>query len=193
MTAAATPRVKTAWLWAALVVATSHFTAPGASWLAGPTGVAAGTVGLALVVVGVFWRLWATLHIGGQKDKSLVAGGPYAMSRHPLYFGSTCILCGLALRSGRPALLVLALAYVVIVLAPSMRREDKALAAAFPADHAGWSKGLSPLLPTRRPGPAPSGPISLFALRREGLAALVALAVLLTVDIWTGRAGLWAP
>jgi len=34
------------------------------------------------------WRIWATLYIGGRKDKELQTDGPYSVCRNPLYFGS---------------------------------------------------------------------------------------------------------
>ena len=191
MTSIATPRVKSAWAWAALAVVIAYFTVPVASWLLGVSGAVAGFLGQALVMLGVFWRLWATVHIGGQKGSSLVTGGPYAMSRHPLYFGAACIMCGLALRAGLPALLALAVVYILVALVPAMRREDAAMAAAFPGEHSRWSRGLSLLLPMRLPGAGPTAPLSLFSLRRETLAAMAVLALYVALDMWTGRAALW--
>src|SRR5262245_36841884 len=33
-------------------------------------------------------RFWATLYIGGRKERELVTDGPYSLCRHPLYLGS---------------------------------------------------------------------------------------------------------
>jgi protein-S-isoprenylcysteine O-methyltransferase Ste14 len=33
-------------------------------------------------------RLWATMYIGGRKDKHLQTAGPYSITRNPLYLGS---------------------------------------------------------------------------------------------------------
>lgn len=38
----------------------------------------------------VTFRIWATLYIGGRKDKELQIQGPYSITRNPLYFGSFC-------------------------------------------------------------------------------------------------------
>lgn len=41
---------------------------------------------LFLVYAGM--RIWATLYIGGSKDRRLQTMGPYSITRNPLYFGS---------------------------------------------------------------------------------------------------------
>lgn len=35
-------------------------------------------------------RIWATLFVGGRKDRDLQTEGPYSLCRNPLYFGSLC-------------------------------------------------------------------------------------------------------
>ena len=41
-------------------------------------------------------RIWATLFVGGRKDRALQTEGPYSLSRNPLYFGSLCFALSLA-------------------------------------------------------------------------------------------------
>lgn len=38
----------------------------------------------------ITFRLWATLYVGGRKDRVLQTEGPYSITRNPLYFGSFC-------------------------------------------------------------------------------------------------------
>ncbi|HQU32663.1 MAG: isoprenylcysteine carboxylmethyltransferase family protein [Planctomycetia bacterium] len=38
----------------------------------------------------VTFRIWATLYVGGRKDKELQTQGPYSITRNPLYFGTFC-------------------------------------------------------------------------------------------------------
>lgn len=38
----------------------------------------------------VTMRVWATLYIGGAKDKRLQTKGPYSITRNPLYVGGLC-------------------------------------------------------------------------------------------------------
>lgn len=63
--------------------------------------------GLLLVILGVFGRLWSTVHIGGRKTKSLVRDGPFALTRNPLYFFSLLGTVGLGLASANPAVCIL--------------------------------------------------------------------------------------
>lgn len=45
----------------------------------------------------LFFRVWATLYVGGRKEKVLVTEGPYSICRNPLYLGSLCWAVALAL------------------------------------------------------------------------------------------------
>ena len=64
--------------------------------------------GLALVVVGLAFCVWARFYLGGnwsgtvtvKKDHTLIRGGPYAMVRHPIYSGMLLAMLGTALSNG---------------------------------------------------------------------------------------------
>ena len=38
----------------------------------------------------IYFRVWATIYVGGRKDSELQTEGPYSITRNPLYFGSLC-------------------------------------------------------------------------------------------------------
>jgi protein-S-isoprenylcysteine O-methyltransferase Ste14 len=71
-------------------------------------------------VAGATMRFWATLFIGGRKDKVLMTDGPYSICRNPLYLGSFLLMVatGLFLKSliFVIALLVVAIAYMLITV-----------------------------------------------------------------------------
>jgi protein-S-isoprenylcysteine O-methyltransferase Ste14 len=46
------------------------------------------TVAWIAFAAGATFRFWATLYIGGRKERDLVTEGPYSLCRHPLYLGS---------------------------------------------------------------------------------------------------------
>ncbi len=55
-------------------------------------------------------RVWATIYLGGRKDRSLQASGPYSITRNPLYFGSFCFAMSLACFLKSFSLIVLTIA-----------------------------------------------------------------------------------
>lgn len=52
------------------------------------------SVGLLLLLVGAFGRVWCAVHIAGRKNKDLVAVGPFSVMRNPLYFFSMFAFIG---------------------------------------------------------------------------------------------------
>lgn len=50
-----------------------------------------GMLGLTLIIAGVLIRFWARGHFAKGR---LFTSGPYAIIRHPLYFGSTLVMLG---------------------------------------------------------------------------------------------------
>ncbi len=55
------------------------------------------TIGLFLIGMGAFGRLWASLYIGGYKNDKLITCGPYSATRNPLYFFSFVGIVGIGL------------------------------------------------------------------------------------------------
>ena len=47
-------------------------------------------LGWILFVCYASMRLWATLYVGGKKDRRLQTTGPYSVTRNPLYVGGLC-------------------------------------------------------------------------------------------------------
>ena len=71
-------------------------------------------IGWVAFILGLVFRFWSTLYVGGRKFHTLVSTGPYSLCRNPLYFGSflLAISAGLFLQS-----LTFAFALVVATLA----------------------------------------------------------------------------
>jgi protein-S-isoprenylcysteine O-methyltransferase Ste14 len=153
-------------------------------------------VGGGAMLLGEALRLWAAAWIGPAARTSrvnttrLLTRGPYGRMRHPLYLGNLFLTVGFAAASGAgwpwfPA--VAGLGFVALY-AGHARREERALAAAFPEAWSayagrvpamGWRTGSAP-----PPGVGePSGP----SLRR----ALATEALTLNAEFWLVVA-LWA-
>lgn len=56
--------------------------------------------GVLLIFLGIVGRLWATLYIGGRKSAEVVTGGPYSITRNPLYVFSTLAAAGVGAQMG---------------------------------------------------------------------------------------------
>jgi protein-S-isoprenylcysteine O-methyltransferase Ste14 len=54
----------------------------------GPLALLLNLAGWLLFLLYVGMRIWATLYIGGSKDRRLQTQGPYSITRNPLYLGS---------------------------------------------------------------------------------------------------------
>ena len=73
-----------------------------ALWFCEPLDIVTG-LGLLLVPLGVFIRLWAAIHMGpaGRSGdpvvRKLIYTGPYELTRNPLYIANTVIYVGLGL------------------------------------------------------------------------------------------------
>lgn len=88
-------------------------------------------VGILLIFLGIVGRLWCTLYIGGRKSGEVVTGGPYSMTRNPLYVFSTLAAAGVGAQMGSIVATlgfaaICALAFHVVIL-----REEKHLASLF--------------------------------------------------------------
>lgn len=57
-------------------------------------------VGILLIFLGIVGRLWCTLYIGGRKSGEVVTGGPYSITRNPLYVFSTLAAAGVGAQMG---------------------------------------------------------------------------------------------
>ena len=86
-----------------------------------PLAIAAGSL---LLAAGFLLRVWATYHFYQQNMKvivlhtqqSLITGGPYRLSRHPLYLGGNVFMfLGATLLLGTPSGVVLTIAHLPIM------------------------------------------------------------------------------
>lgn len=87
---------------AVLVVALFALLLVGQSWFP-PESVVHETIemaGIVMIFLGIVGRLWSTLYIGGRKSAEVVTGGPYSVTRNPLYVFSTIAAAGVGAQMG---------------------------------------------------------------------------------------------
>ena len=94
----------------------------------------AAVAGLTLSLLGYAVSIWALVHLGRSfamlvSVRRVVATGPYAYVRHPIYLGYAIDLCGLLLTSFSPAMLLLGAGFVGFLVIRA-RLEEEMLCAA---------------------------------------------------------------
>jgi len=113
-------------------------------WLADPTRDAL-LIGGIIAVAGEAFRIWAAGHL--EKGREVTISGPYRVTRHPLYAGSTLIGIGLAVAAANAAVAVIVIAYLAITLTAAIRTEEAHLTekfgSAYPEYRAGRTAGAT--------------------------------------------------
>jgi len=117
-----------------------------ALWTAQPTrrSLAAGAV---VALSGELLRIWAAGHL--EKGREVTASGPYRLTRHPLYLGSTLIGVGFAVASARLVPAVLVLGYLAITLSAAMHSEETHLTEKFGDAYPEYRNGRAPAVRRR--------------------------------------------
>ena len=109
-----------------------------ALWLAQPTRQTL-LWGALVAVIGEGVRIWAAGHL--EKGREVTRSGPYRVTRHPLYFGSTLIGIGLAIASNSVWVAMLVLGYLVVTLTAAIRTEEAHLTEKFGAAYPDYRAG----------------------------------------------------
>lgn len=113
--------------------------------LARPTAASI-VLGAAWAAIGLGWRAWAAGTI--RKNTELALDGPYALSRHPLYFGNFMLAAGFAAASGRLVVLGAVIALAAAVYLPLIREEEAAMLKLFGERYREYMRTVPRMLPT---------------------------------------------
>lgn len=105
--------------------------------------------GIGLILTGLAGRVFATLSIGGRKDKEIVQTELYSICRNPLYFASFLIATGVGLASGRLDFALLAAAGFLAIFYPMMLNEARVLRERF-GDFASYESRVPLFFPNPR-------------------------------------------
>jgi protein-S-isoprenylcysteine O-methyltransferase Ste14 len=111
-----------------LVAAFAYWSAPSAESLAW---------GVPLSAAGLLLRGWAAGHLA--KNQNLATGGPYALTRNPLYLGTLLVAAGLVVAAREPLLALLFAAAFGLVYLPAIELEEQHLRKLFP-EYAGYAQ-----------------------------------------------------
>ena len=134
------------------VAFTGTFAAIGASFLPGGTRrESLVLVADLLATAGLAYSVWGLAYLRRSfsiipEARRLVTGGPYSLSRHPVYLGEITTAVGVNLATGG-LLSALAVAYFVGCELLRMRWEEEVLAHSFPADYPAYAQRVPRYLP----------------------------------------------
>lgn len=121
-------------------------------------------IGLALVIAGIVFSIWARIHLGGnwsgsvtiKDDHELIRTGPYRFVRHPIYTGLLCSILGTAIAEDQWRAL---LALVIIGLAVWRKWcvEERFMEETFGTAYSDYRRDVPAIIPglPRRPNPSP--------------------------------------
>jgi len=109
-----------------------------ALWLARPTPGSL-TYGAGVALAGELIRIWAAGHL--EKGREVTMSGPYRLTRHPLYVGSTIMGLGLAIASARWMVGVLVVVYLGITLSAAIAAEEAHLTEKFGEAYPAYREG----------------------------------------------------
>jgi len=98
--------------------------------LSGPTW-GSWRLGLLIALVGEAIRVWAAGHL--EKGREVTQSGPYRLTAHPLYLGTTVLAVGIVVASRSLVLGVLAALYLGTTIVAAIRTEEAFLRQSFGA------------------------------------------------------------
>jgi protein-S-isoprenylcysteine O-methyltransferase Ste14 len=111
-----------------------------ALWFADPTPRSL-AIGAVVGAVGEALRIWAAGHL--EKGREVTNTGPYAITRHPLYAGSTIMGAGLAIAANSIPVAVLVFAYLAVTITAAVRSEEAHLTDKFGAHYPAYREGTA--------------------------------------------------
>ena len=115
-------------------------------------------IGVALVIAGLAFAIWARVHLGGnwsgtvtvKQGHELIRSGPYRYVRHPIYTGLITALLGTTMASGTVHAAI-GLAIIVVSFVRKLHIEEDFMRATFPGEYERYSGEVPALIPFARP------------------------------------------
>jgi F0F1-type ATP synthase membrane subunit c/vacuolar-type H+-ATPase subunit K len=111
-----------------------------AFWLASPTPASL-ALGAIVGAIGEAFRIWAAGHL--EKGREVTTSGPYALTRHPLYVGSSIMGAGLAIGAHSVAVAVMVGIYLAVTITAAIRSEEAHLTDKFGGDYPAYRSGAA--------------------------------------------------
>lgn len=122
-------------------VAFGFLTAAAVFVLATPTW-ASWRAGLLVAIAGEALRFWAAGHL--EKSREVTSSGPYRLTRHPLYLGSSVIALGAVMAAHSLVVALLAAIYMLATIAAAVRTEEAFLRRTFGEAYDRYQRSAAP-------------------------------------------------
>jgi len=116
--------------------------------LARPTWVSI-LIGLAVCMLGLLIRAWASGHI--QKERELAVSGPYQYTRNPLYLGNFILGLSVAIGTNSWWCTLIFLGYFLVFYPPVIKEERERMKRLFPEKYEEYKKRVPLFFPTFKP------------------------------------------
>jgi protein-S-isoprenylcysteine O-methyltransferase Ste14 len=104
-------------------------------------------VSLLFIVAGLAVRTWAAGTL--RKQKELATTGPYALVRHPLYFGSFLMMIGFGTLVQDPLTLWVVAGPVAWLYWQAIKSEERRVAGLFPSEWPAYARRVPRIIPYR--------------------------------------------
>jgi len=111
-----------------------------AFWLAAPTPLSL-AIGATVGAIGEAFRIWAAGHL--EKGREVTSSGPYALTRHPLYVGSSIMGAGLAIAAHSAVVAVMVGLYLAVTITAAISSEEAHLTEKFGGDYPAYRSGAA--------------------------------------------------
>jgi len=121
-------------------VALGYLLAIVAFWLASPTVISL-ALGAAIGAIGEAFRIWAAGHL--EKGREVTTSGPYALTRHPLYVGSSIMGAGFAVAANSLVVAAAVGIYLAVTITAAIRAEEAHLTDKFGAHYPAYRDGTA--------------------------------------------------
>jgi len=143
-----------AYLIAILLLAIPRIPLPWLYVQVSPSGFWPFWLGAAVTVAGLLFAVWAREHLGRnwsrsvtiKADHELIATGPYAVVRHPIYTGTLAGFLGMAIAVSQVRGF-LAFALIFLALWVKLRMEEKWMRSQFGETYAAYARKTAALVP----------------------------------------------
>lgn len=119
-----------------------------------PEGIVVDSIGLAILILGLGFGIWARLHLGRYwsarivlaKDHQLIQTGPYHLVRNPIYFGGLVAVIGTAIVTSEVRG-VFAIVLVLIAFMQKIRLEERWMLERFGLTYIEYQKKVKAFIP----------------------------------------------